>query len=87
MTEDIDARLNRAQEAETFLSEPLVKDIVLKEKDRLFTQWANSTTEEREKRETLFYEYRGLLRIINGLRAYVNDGKIIAERVKDADKR
>lgn len=85
MTNDNDARLARAQQAEAFLGEQLVKDIVLKEKDRLFTSWANSKPDEDAGREILYFEYRGLLRIINGLRAYVNDGKMIAERVKDAN--
>lgn len=81
---DMEFRLLRAQQAERLLGDELVKGMVIAQKDRLFTLWANTNPDDSDKREKLYSEYRGLLRIINELRGYVNDGKVIEERLKDA---
>jgi len=81
---DIEYRTLRAQQAARLLGDDLVKNMVVGQKDRLFTLWANTNPDDSDKREKLYSEYRGLLRIINELRSYVNDGKLIEERLKDA---
>lgn len=80
----IEVRLKRAQDAENFLGEPYVKLIIQQETERLFKLWADSQPDQHDKRELIYAEYRGLLRIINTFREYVEDGKIIAKRVEDA---
>lgn len=87
MTKDIEARMDRAKQAETFLGNPLVKDLVLTNKERFFTLWANTEPDEADKREAIYAEYRGLLRLINEIRQYVQDGKIIAQRVQDGSRK
>ena len=79
----LDSRLTRAKQAERFLGDDLVKGLIIKQKDRLFTLWANSDPQERDKREHIYSEYRGLLRIVNEIRSYVTDGKIIEKRLED----
>jgi len=81
--EDMEARIVRAKQAERFLSDDLVKGLIMSQKDRLFTLWANTDPTDSSKREHLYGEYRGLLRIIKELSSYVNDGKLIEKRLED----
>lgn len=87
MTEqDMESRLVRAKQAERFLGDDLVKGLILRQKDRLFTLWANTDPQDSAKREYLYGEYRGLLRIVNEIRSYVTDGKLIEKRLEDNAK-
>jgi hypothetical protein len=83
MKDNEQLRLKRAKEAEALLGNPMVKDLMFGEKERLFTAWADSLPEDKDKRENLYAEYRGLKSVIRRLHGYVTDGKLLAEQVKD----
>lgn len=82
--QDKNQRLVRARAAKRFLDDEQIQTLVVAQKEQFFKRWADTDPKAVEDREAIYAEYRGLLRVINELRTYIVDGKVIEENERQS---
>lgn len=86
MAEDEQAILNAAADAHRLREDPVFQRTIRAAEERLIAEWKRSKPDEAQRREALYWSYRGLLELVRELRIAEDQGTMIARRHAEQEK-